>query len=62
MDDARPYGYGFFNGFFAWIGFFVPMLLGTVAWEGRTWGLFGLNAANHFLTLQIIAMILACWR
>lgn len=60
--DAPSYVYGFFNGFFIWIGFFVPMLLGTVAWEGRPWGLFGLNAAYYFLNLQIVAMILACWR
>lgn len=60
--DAPPYVYGFFNGFFVWLGFYVPMLLATVAWEGRRWTLFGLNAAYHFLNLQIIAMILACWR
>ena len=60
--DAPSYRYGFFNGFFTWIGFFVPLLLGSVAWEGRSWGLFGLNAAYHFVNLQVIAMILAHWR
>lgn len=60
--DARSYYYGFFSGFFTWIGFFVPMLLGSVAWEGRSWSLFGLNAAYHFVNLQLIAMILAHWR
>lgn len=60
--DAPSYVYGFFNAFWIWLGFFVPMLLGSVAWEGRPWGLYGLNAAYHFINLQIIAMILAFWR
>jgi hypothetical protein len=60
--DEPFYVYGFFNAFFTWIGFFVPMLLASVAWEGRPWALFGLNAAYHFINLQIIAMILAFWR
>lgn len=60
--DAASYMYGFFAGFFTWLGFYVPMLLGTVAWEGRSWSLFGLNAAYHFANLQLIAMILAYWR
>jgi Protein of unknown function (DUF1761) len=60
--DEPFYVYGFFNAFFTWIGFFVPMLLGSVAWEGRPWALFGLNAAYHFINLQIIGMILAYWR
>jgi hypothetical protein len=60
--DAASYLYGFYSGFFTWVGFFVPMLLGSVAWEGRSWRLFGLNAAYHFVNLQLIAMILAHWR
>ena len=60
--DTPSYIYGFFSGFFTWIGFFVPMLLGSVAWESRSWSLFGLNAAYHFVNLQVIAMILAHWR
>ena len=60
--DAPAYHYGFFSGFFTWLGFYVPMLLGAVAWEGRSWSLFGLNGAYHFFNLQLIAMILAYWR
>ncbi len=54
--------YGFMSGFFTWIGFFVPQLLGAVAWENRSWKLFGINAAYQFLSLQIAGMILAFWR
>lgn len=60
--DAPAYVYGFFNGLWIWLGFFVPMLLSAVAWENRRWGLFGLNAAYAFVNLQIMAMILAFWR
>ena len=51
--------YGFMSGFFTWLGFYVPMLLSSVAWEGRSWRLFGFSAAYYFLNLQIISMIVA---
>ncbi len=60
--DAPAAVYGFFNGFFIWIGFYVPLLLGAVAWENRSWKLFGINAAYSFVMLQAVAMILAFWR
>lgn len=60
--DMAAYKYGFFAGFFTWVGFFIPMLFNTVTWEGRPWKLFFLNAAYHFVNLQIIAQILANWR
>jgi hypothetical protein len=55
--DAPGYVYGFLTGLWVWLGFYVPMLLSTVAWEGKGWPLFGLNAAYCFLNLQLIAMI-----
>ena len=60
--DEPFYFYGFHAAIFVWLGFFVPVLLNTVAWEGRSWKLFGFNAAYHFINLQIICMILAAWR
>lgn len=60
--DGSNAMYGFMSGFFTWLGFFIPMLLNTVAWEMRPWGLFVLNAIYHFINLQIIAAILAHWR
>ena len=44
-----------------WIGFCVPMLLGTVAWESRSWRLFGINAGYHGLTLFVSGAILTVW-
>jgi hypothetical protein len=60
--DSASYVYGFLSGFFTWLGFYVPVFLSTVAWEGRSWGLFLLNVSYHFINLQIIAMIIAYWR
>jgi len=54
--------YGLCAGLFTWLGFYVPMMLGTVAWERRPWKLFLLNATYNFLNLQMIAGILANWR
>ena len=44
--------------FMAWIGFYVPLMLGSVTWERRPWAFFLLNASYAFLSLQLIAMIL----
>jgi hypothetical protein len=57
--DSAGYVYGFLTGLWVWIGFYVPVQLSAVAWEGKGWGLFGINAAFYFLNLQLIAMILA---
>jgi hypothetical protein len=56
--DAAGYVYALATAFWVWLGFYVPMLLGGVAWEGRPWALFGLNAAHAFLSLLLIAMII----
>ena len=41
-----------------WLGFYVPLLLGSVTWEGKPWKLFTLNAAFYLLNLQLISAIL----
>lgn len=60
--DGPNSNYGFFAGFFAWIGFYVPMQFGKVSWEGRSWKLFAINAGHDFVVLQVISQILAHWR
>lgn len=42
---------------FTWIGFYVPVLLNTVAWEKKSWTLFSINASYHLLSLLIVATI-----
>jgi hypothetical protein len=61
-DTAPDAIYGLTVALGAWIGFYVPMLLGGVAWENRSWKLFGINAGYHLAALLAAAMILAHWR
>jgi hypothetical protein len=47
--------------FFTWLGFYLPVDLNTVAWEGKSWKLFGINTAYHFVMLLVAALILTLW-
>lgn len=49
---------GIFGGLFTWLGFFVPMNLGSVAWEGKSWGLFFVNIGYWFVTLVVAGILL----
>jgi hypothetical protein len=60
--DSAPYVYGFFGGFFIWIGYIVPMLLNGVAFERKSWKVFAIGAGYQFLSFQTMGMILAFWR
>jgi hypothetical protein len=60
--DGPDYLYGFFNGFWTWLGFYVPLQLGKVSWEGRPWKLFFINTGHDFVNLQVMSQILAHWR
>jgi hypothetical protein len=60
--DQAAYRYGFFAGLFVWLGFIVPVLLNGVAFERKSWKVFGIGAGFQFLSLQAMGMILAFWR
>ena len=63
LSPDQPHAtYGFFGAFFPWLGFYVPLLFNSVAWENRSWKLFGINAGYHLVALLAAAMILAFWR
>src|SRR5262245_20164677 len=38
--DESPVVYGFFAGFFVWLGYVVPMLLNSVAFDRKPWTAF----------------------
>lgn len=61
VGDKPGYVYGFYAGVFTWVGFYVPMQLAKVAWEGRPWKLFLINTVHDLINLQLIAQILARW-
>jgi Protein of unknown function (DUF1761) len=56
--DPSPFVIGFFGGIFPWLGYKIPVQLGRVSWEGKSWKLFFLNSGYDFLMLQIISQIL----
>ena len=60
--DAPSWVYGLFGAVFIWLGYIVPVLLNTVAFEKRTWKLFGINAAYQLVALLAMGMILSYWR
>lgn len=43
---------------FTWLGFYLPVDLGTVAWEKKSWKLFAINTSYHFMMLLVAAVIL----
>ncbi len=63
-NDPDPAGWVFAlcGAFFVWLGFFLPLQIGRVAWEKRGWGLVAINSSFDFVRLLIFAMILAHWR
>lgn len=43
---------------FTWLGFYFPVDLGAVAWEKKSWKLFGINTGYHFAMVLVAAIIL----
>jgi hypothetical protein len=52
-------GNGLLGALFTWMGFFVPVQLGRVAWERAPWALFGINAAGHLVGLSAMGVVYA---
>ena len=61
LQNIKPYC-NFGAALFIWLGFYIPLLLGSVTWEGRPWKLFFLNAVYYLLNLQLISAILTYLR
>lgn len=53
---------GFMVGMWTWFGFVMPVTLGTVLWENKSWKLWILNNAYYLITLIIMGAIIALWR
>ncbi len=47
---------------FTWLGFYVPVDLGVVAWENKSWKLFFINTGYHLAMLLVAATILTLMR
>ena len=61
-ENSAPYVYGLNGAFWTWLGFFLPLQIGRVAWEGRRWGLVVINSSFDLVRLLMFGMILAYWQ
>jgi hypothetical protein len=61
MSDASASSTILSSAIFTWLGFFVPVDINAVAWEGKSWKLFFINAGYHLISLLIAATILTIW-
>lgn len=52
---------GLQGGFWSWLGFIVPVSLGTVLWDGKPWKLWFINAGYYLVGLLAIGVILGVW-
>ena len=52
---------GAMAGFWAWLGFVVPVISGTVLWEGKPMKLFILKVAHYLVALVVMGAIVAAW-
>ena len=43
---------------FTWLGFYLPVDIGIVTWEKKSWKLFFINTGYHFMMLLVAATIL----
>lgn len=48
-------------GFWAWLGFAVPLFLSNVLWEGKSWKMFQINAGYQLVTWFVMGAILGAW-
>lgn len=48
---------GVMGGLFTWLGFFLPLNLGAVAWENKSWG-YALNTTAYYLIQLVVGGIL----
>ncbi|MBI4117555.1 MAG: DUF1761 domain-containing protein [Parcubacteria group bacterium] len=53
---------GLQTGFWNWLGFIVPVTVGSVFWEARPWKLWFINAGYWLVLLLVMGMILASIR
>lgn len=44
-------------GVLVWLGFIVPMVLNQVAFENKSWTLFGINAGYYLVTMVLAGVI-----
>ena len=44
-----------------WLGFVVPVSLGVVLWENKSWKLWFINASHYLVGLLVMGAVLSFW-
>lgn len=52
---------GLMGGFWNWLSFMMPVVLGAVLWEGKSWKWFLITAGYYLVDLLIMGAILSAW-
>ena len=52
---------GLQTGFWNWLGFVVPVSIGTVLWDGKPWMLWFINAGYWLVGMCLVGILLALW-
>ena len=60
--DEASWVYAANRALWTWVGFFLPLQVGRIAWEQRRWGLVAINGAFDRVRLRLFATILSYWR
>ena len=59
---AATFFEGMQAGFWIWLGFVAPVLLGSILWEGKSFSYYMINVFHYLATLMVMAGILAVWQ
>ena len=51
----------FILGFWVWLGFIAPVMLGMVLWENRPWTLYLINVSYQLVNILVMSAILTLW-
>jgi hypothetical protein len=52
---------GLVGAFWYWLGFIVPVTVGTVLWDGKPWRLWFINVGYYFVVMMVMGAILGLW-
>ena len=58
MPPMTPMGNVMSSAIFTWLGFFLPVDLGRVAWERKSWTLFFIDTGYHLVSMFVMAIVL----
>lgn len=59
---AETIGVGLQGALWMWLGFIVPVMYGKVLWEGKSHGLFFIDAFYYLVDLGVMSIILILWK